>query len=1173
MNPSNTKILSQIIDDVKLQHPNSPLINEIEFSLVGNRAQNEPWNLGVSMFRRVLTAFSKQTEIEPVHSIILTVTGHNDARLRIDDLKEIQKFCVHNDPVKNHENLNYEIKRRVHFTDYNEYGLRLRFNSEEFMNDEVKTRFIAELKDEKVVKFYRHAQRYSIRLPDKFGEKGYLQFDFSSVRQGKGRDFRAAQLTGPSSVAHDRYEIEIELAHVTKEELDNLTIMQNIKTRLKTYLELLLTEVNIGLPIAPASLCLKGLNSYLKATSIFNDKLKRSKKDAKNLYQSTLIDLHSYFMTVNIQTLALKHVLENKLFSNETKKSEDDTDTPYYFTDKADGIRALVFIDNEGMAFLITRPTIKQTTIIKTSNEIAEIQSANPKQMLQIFFTGIRYEDESVYNSLLDGEYLHIVVEGFKKPYFLTFDILILNSKDVTNKEFNDRFNSTDYFRQFDVKSESQFDLSIKAKTFYPYTPSIFSALMRSTPPKIVQKIASHDGIVSLTYNMDGVLSYTLDGLVFQPRTSEKSYWPVGKKTWADVYKWKPSYMATVDMRLSYDEKTNVPIISKTENALTIEGSSVTTMYAIFKAYVERRDIPSDYFCLAKIINGVPRTETEDGSLGEPIRKGSIVECRLSSETIGSHKKHWVPIKIRHDKTKANDVEIYDGILNTVENSPVTLESLSIRGGGLGGSKEIKVNKINRDISNRIIVEETMDKVDLKVTQLNLLDIGCGRMKSGTAWTELSQKISQVKLNVVGIDEADVSSINNSMHEYAKRHKVSFTSKFIHGNFNSDFKDQATVISNINLEYFDVVTCNFAIHYSMGSEETFRTFVKNVSQTLKLNGLFIGSYMNKFPILEHLKLKVKKSDVKKIVGKVTGKPKEMWSIEVKSDTTKTFGSAISVSFIDLYVEHIEYLIDMQDIALMNIFAEYGLELIEHNPFNSYNENGAIDKILSEDEMTWFSFHYMFAFKKVSNSPIAVSVPKDKKISIDKGKGADVVKAQAKAKLPAQAKAKGSTEPVAEAEVKVKVKVKVKADVKVKAKAKTAQPAPVAVNDLTSAPAPGTVEQASAVPSEAAENQTKPKKGKISLKPSSILIPKEAIPQGIVKLSSIAQAEEQTPSVVLPTVPVEEAKADVKSTVKVNVEVKSKAVQDESESETATATETAAKPKRMVFKKKQSASSS
>lgn len=1111
MNPLNTPILNTIIDDVFLKRPKVCNVNEIEFSLVGTKAKNEPWNLGVAMFRQLLTTFSKKTEIAPEHSILLTVTGSNNMRLRINDIKEIQKFCVHNDPLKTHENLTYEVKTRIQAIDYEEYGLRLRFNSEEVMNDDLKTRFIAEIKDEKVSKFYRHAQRYSIRLPDTFGEKGFLQFDFSSVRQGSGRDFRAAQLTGPSSLAHDRYEVEIELVDVSADELQDQKISDKIKNRLSTYLELLLTQLNLGLPLASETLCLTGLNSYLKLTEIFNAKLKRVNKSTKNLYQSSLIELSEYFMTVNISTLSLKHIQDNILLGDEGKSiaisiEDEIPDTPYYFTDKADGLRALLFIDNEGRAFLLTRTTIKQTTIVKTMNGYAEIQSKDPKQMLQIFYTGINYEDEKLYNTLLDGEYLHITIEGSKKPYFLTFDVLILNKADVTGKEFNERFNeNTDYFKAFDITSE--FSLSVKAKTFYPYTTTIFSDLINSSPPKIIQKMASHDGIVGLTYNMDGVISYTLDGLIFQPRKTEKSFWPVGKKTWPDVYKWKPSYMATVDMRLTYDEKTNPPVISKTSNALTIEGSSTVTKYAIFKARVERMTEPSHYNCYAKIDNGAPRTETEDGSLGEPIRKGAIVECRLSLENIGGEEKHWVPIRIRHDKSQANDFTVYSDILNTVTQNPITLATLAMRGGGLGGAKDIRVNKVNREINNKIIVQETFDlfescKLQKPILILNLLDIGCGMIKSGTAWRELSEKITPSKLNIVGIDESDVRIINNSMIEYAKKRKPAFTSTFIHGNFNSDFKDQATVIANINLHSYNVVTCNFAIHYAMGSELTFRTFVNNISQCLTDDGVFIGAYMNKTAILENLNLKSKdlkskdlkskelKSDLK-LVGKVS-KSKDMWSIEFKTDNKSTFGSTIAVSFIELYQDHIEYLIDVTNPDITKIFSEYGLELVQHRPFNSYADGA--EKKLSPDELTWFSFHYMFTFKKVSST--AVKIPQ---------KGVASKIALAKSSKP-QAKPVASSEPQPQAftsaQPQADISAQPQADVSVHPQADvSSEPQPQA--DISSEPQP----QAVAVASSKAVGGIKLKKASIvTKKPTQesipeLIEPELSKPKTLIKLKS------------------------------------------------------------------------
>jgi SAM-dependent methyltransferase len=968
MNPSDTdnsevdRITTHIFDN----HPEHD-VNEIEFSITGSGNRSSPWNMGIAKFRQLLTGLHKLNGLktDPQREIMLSVYAPSlDARVRIEDPEEIQRFCRENNPPISHPKITYERKVRHLAIDMEEFGLRLRFSSENPIEDpEERKAIVAVLRDDKKTnnKFYRYAQRYSIISPTKIGRSGGLRVDFTSVRQGHGYDFRSAQLTGPGSMEHDRYEVEVELSGLTRAEIiENADL---IKTEMRLYLGFLLRGLRGGMAIEPASETLASLNKYLRAINI---SLGRPKlPPISDLYQPTMIKLAPSFVTVNITTMNMSHVTNDEHGHSKLFGSGDGIRDPIYaFTDKADGLRSLLFIDETGKASIIIRSTIKPVQIMKNGKER---QSPDLEDILEVWPTGLKYEftneaDKTPF--LLDGEFLWI---QNKRPYFLIFDVLIHRGQKKTNTDFEDRINmfKTAFNKQNDT------GLSVQGKEFFTYLIDTFKEF-RAT--KLTTTMEAHQ-LVDLKFKALGGLEYKLDGLIFQPLKNKESFFPLEKKTWKDVFKWKPSYMATLDLRLQHDG-----LIAPREFTKTYEDGefSRTVRYAEFEAFANGTPTASNFKCCAKVFDGgVPRTEPEDGSsLGEPIRKGMIVECRLSLENVGTGDYHWVPIRVRHDKSKPNHVEVYNDLINTLLNSPISLENLSIKGGGRGGSKSVLVNTVNRNISNRVIETEISERIPGN-SKISLLDLGCGTLKSGMAWYNLAKERD---VRVLGVDICDIGTAKISLREFMAKFKSRLKAELVYGNFNQDLATQTqTMPLLIKGGQFNVVTCTFAIHYSMATEDSFRSFVHNVSRNLAEGGLFIGSYMNKRLILSDINKSAgaggggSGSEVG-VQGNVTenSRRKLVWELKlVNSEDAErlTFGAAMEVSFPELYDKHLEYLINLEDAEVQRILAEEGLILKKHEPYNGYEDEAR--KLTVDIEKQWLSYHYMFVFEK--SKPVAKAI--------------------------------------------------------------------------------------------------------------------------------------------------------------------------------------------------------
>lgn len=208
---------------------------------------------------------------------------------------------------------------------------------------------------------------------------------------------------------------------------------------------------------------------------------------------------------------------------------------PYTVTDKADGIRKLMFIHNSGKIYFI---------------------DVN----MNIQFTGVMCDNKNIYNTIVDGE--HVLHDKFGKfiNVYLAFDVYYVNKKDVRRLPFvkppdveleegevkkpNSKKNRLTILNEtvFNNLQLSAFvgnaiPMSFKVKTFY---------------------ISSGNDIFKncntiLSREEESLFNYEIDGLIFTPSNtsvgniSKTDKMPTSKSTWWESFKWKPSKYNTID--------------------------------------------------------------------------------------------------------------------------------------------------------------------------------------------------------------------------------------------------------------------------------------------------------------------------------------------------------------------------------------------------------------------------------------------------------------------------------------------------------------------------------------------------------------------------------------------------------------------------------------------------
>ena len=232
----------------------------------------------------------------------------------------------------------------------------------------------------------------------------------------------------------------------------------------------------------------------------------------------------------------------------------------YTVTDKADGERKLLFINTEGKLYLIDN-------------------------RFNVQFTGMKTDEKTVMNSLLDGELVKFDKLGNPMNLYAAFDVYFVNGKSLRDNEFcsaNEEEGKTyrlpilnhlvDILKPSSIVGEKPVKIwkQIKDKHGNPAWFNAKSGQILREKPKIeysckliVQckrfEIVSDsksifDGCAKIMKDVtDGLYPYHTDGLIFTPSNlavgasslSERS--PLTGATWEHSFKWKPAEQNTVD--------------------------------------------------------------------------------------------------------------------------------------------------------------------------------------------------------------------------------------------------------------------------------------------------------------------------------------------------------------------------------------------------------------------------------------------------------------------------------------------------------------------------------------------------------------------------------------------------------------------------------------------------
>ena len=715
----------------------------------------------------------------------------------------------------------------------------------------------------------------------------------------------------------------------------------------------------------------------------------------------------------------------------------------YCVTEKADGERNLLYIDDSGGVYLINRQELIRKTGLTIKN--------HP-------------------NTLLDGEYVTKLKGGYDVKLFLVFDLYFLDGEDFRERilmrmgkqktedsgiEKSRLEILGDMLKDIDIDSISE-PMEIRKKEFLfgdcdevsdngqkrieQYEIALDGLDKNSKDYKLEKNelekelekelkdtkiFTCSEEILDRIKNDD--YEYETDGLIYTPVHLTVGEEPeIFKRNkyggrWGRVFKWKKSDENSIDFQVEFAKNPNGEYIDKVfmedmkkyrkvylkvaydkKNMLVNRAKIVNENPNYLEGYNSilfeptTNFIPRTFECYLEITNNGGLVCKSNGNVGDVIKDNSIIEFYYDYDSKLEVNKdprfRWAPMRKR-DSAVPNSFETANNIWNTIF-EPISETSICT-GRHLreakseyysGDKKEKNIFKSFHNLLKKSLLHNAITPA------ATLLDIGTGECGDLHKW--LSSDLSYV----VGIEHNNYN-INNNINGGFKRIIQAMTNEryqdkelvknifLLWGDGGKNILDGSCGLDKLNKFYmdalwgnpidremkyllrnpklkdnvgrfkggFNIVSCQFCMHYFFKNKTTLKEFLINISQNLMIGGKFIATCFDGrkiFKILEGKQEIEQKNEQGKVIWKIEKKYREK---QLPKDET-SLGLSVGVYVNTFNNMEDEYLVNIE--YLEKILPEFGLELELCEPFekhyNEFKANGTLEDELSS-ESKQFSF--------------------------------------------------------------------------------------------------------------------------------------------------------------------------------------------------------------------------
>lgn len=894
-----------------------------EFINVLKRFKNKDRFSNFTNNNLLVISFSNDKEIKSftkgVSRIIINGNSLMNNYYRTNKISHIQDKIM----FQKKEFVNYETDR---FENKN-YDLRINLKKEIDLDSSMVS--IQKLIENysKIPKYFRRKTTFSF-----YDKENDFRIDLSVISRNKNNEYvktiQEANILNNSKVS---YEIEVEYIG-NKKEYDAKLSEEEINQLQTKFIEI----INIIIQAKQQSFFILGKNDKDKIENEFN-----------------LLTKHNSYLP-NIVDLENKNIIDIPNLKSSDYPPNIRLD--YCVTEKTDGIRQLLFINNQGKCYF------------KNRND-------------NIKYTGTVIKEYS--NSIFDGELINKNIEGNTIMHYYIFDCYIIKNKNITKKPFglkNNKEGRYYHFIQFEKYCNSTKNIIHEKVTKDSYSLRVFKKnylyggmsdkITKSTSVKIfdsAEKILNKINVKYGGFLEDSHLfSYATDGLIFQPvnlgvnQEMFKNFTGKIGGTWNSCFRWKPPLDLTIDFMIKFNKENNENqerIINgnkyiagtlfiklwknKIHNDMMayklindgldfnsfLEDHTFSPLYPYngkFNSLLKKLYDNTSQIYLPIDKNGKVKTE-----INQIINDGDTIECYYNKEK--KEELRWIPKRIRPNKIP----NAYLTAISTWKliNNPITSKMIVNKEDII--NKELYYNNQSSEESEGLrkfnnfvklhIIETACSNIKGKI---KVLDLCCGRM--GDFMKYANNKVKEL----VGIDITPDNIFNKEQGAVVRLlgfKKKSYEYKELVDNTTILLGDCTKNISsglatedalnrfyidilygrikpsngklvkmfNSGTDGFNLIVCNLAIHYMFNTQDTLDTFFTNINENLNKNGFFIGCCLDGKEVVKVLDSNSKIEGFQISSGKFEKKKTTKKNSEGKSTKNKLIWSIENTENINL----------------------------------------------------------------------------------------------------------------------------------------------------------------------------------------------------------------------------------------------------------------------------------